>query len=291
MTAATGGLWQRLLRLDRRWIFGLVGLATALPLLFPVNLPVTPTPRVQAFYDAIEAVPEGSPVLLSLDYEPDIMAELQPMSIAVLRHCFRRNLKPVILTLYPAGPGLIERALVIAATAEGKTRDKDYVFLGYKSGSQSVILGIGENIRAMFPTDFWGTNLDRIPLMATLNSYADFPLVINLSGSAIADYYIRIAATRYHKKLLLGCTAVMATDYYPYLSSGQLSGLMGGMKGAAEYERLAGLFGDARRGMDAQSMVHVVIVILVLLGNVALLTTGGLRRGGPARPGGGVREP
>jgi hypothetical protein len=66
---------------------------------------------------------------------------------------------------------------------------------------------------------------------------------------------------------------------------------MGGMKGAAEYERLAGLFGDARRGMDAQSMVHVVIVILVLLGNVALLTTGGLRRGGPARPGGGVREP
>jgi TctA family transporter len=146
-----------------------------------------------------------------------------------------------------------------------------------------VILGLGESIRAMFPTDFYGTPLSSIPLMERLNSYADFPLVINLSGSAIADYYIRIAATRYHRTLILGCTAVMATDYYPYLSSGQLAGLAGGMKGAAEYERLAGIMGDARRGMDAQSMVHVLIVALVILGNVALLTTGALRSGGSAR--------
>jgi hypothetical protein len=286
MTTPRGGVWRFLLGLDRRWIFALVGLATALPLLFPVNLPVAATPRTRAFYAAIDAVPPGSPVLLSLDYEPDIMAELQPLSIAVLRHCFRRNLKPVILTLYPAGPGLIERALAVAADAEGKKRNEDYVFLGYKSGSQSVILGLGESIRSMFPEDFWGTPLDRIPLMRELNAYKDFPLVINLSGSAIADYYIRIAATRYHRPLVLGCTAVMATDYYPYLSSGQLQGLVGGMKGAAEYERLMGLVGDARRGMDAQSLVHVVIIVLVLLGNIALFNTGALRpgEGGGPRP-------
>jgi hypothetical protein len=44
------------------------------------------------------------------------------------------------------------------------------------------------------------------------------------------------------------------------------------------------LFGDARRGMDAQSMVHVIVALLVILGNVALLV---LRRGGgSAEPGG-----
>lgn len=283
--AKGGGLLERLLKLDRRWIFVLIGLATALPLLFPVNLPVAPTPRTKAFYDAIDALPAGSPVLLSLDFEPDIMAELQPMSIAVLRHCFRKNLKPVILTLYPAGPGLVERALAIASEAEGKRRNEDYVFLGYKSGSQTVILGLGESIRALFPEDFYGTKIDAIPLMKGLNSYRDFPLVVNVSGSAIADYYIRIAATRYHKKLVLACTAVMATDYYPYLSSGQLSGLSGGMKGSAEYERLLGLIGDARRGMDAQSLVHVLIVALVMLGNIALMTAG--RRAGGTGAGGG----
>jgi hypothetical protein len=266
--------------LDRRLIFVLIALATALPLLFPVNLPISASPRVRAAFETVDRQPPGTYVLMSLDYEPDIMAELQPMSIAVLRHCFRKGLKPVVLTLYPAGPGLIERALHIAAAAEGKRRNEDYVFLGYKSGSQSVILGLGESIRTMFPNDFWGTPLDRIPLMKGRNSYADFPLVINLAGSAIADYYIRIAATRYRRPMVLGSTAVMATDYYPYLSSRQILGLIGGMKGAAEYEQLMGIFGDARRGMDAQSLVHVAVVILVILGNLALFASGGLRPGG-----------
>lgn len=268
----------RLLKLDRRIIFVLIALATALPLLFPVNLPISVSPRVRAAFDTVDKQPAGSYVLMSLDYEPDIMAELQPMAISVLRHCFRKGLKPVVLTLYPAAPGLIERALNEAAEAEGKKRNVDYVFLGYKSGSQSVILGLGESIRTMFPTDFWGTPLDQIPMMRGHNSYADFPLVVNLSGSSIADYYIRIAATRYRRPMVLGATAVMTTDYYPYLSSGQILGLIGGMKGAAEYERLNDLFGNARRGMDAQSLVHVVIVVLVILGNLALAAAGKLGR-------------
>jgi hypothetical protein len=82
----------------------------------------------------------------------------------------------------------------------------------------------------------------------------------------------------------------MATDYYPYLSSRQLLGLIGGMKGAAEYEKRMDLFGDARRGMDAQSMVHVIVALLVILGNVALFTvqrSGGTGGGGAA--GGGFQ--
>lgn len=267
-----------LLHLDRRYIFILIALATAIPLLHPINLPVTVSPRVQAAFDTVDKQPAGSYVLMSLDYEPDIAAELQPMAIALLRHCFRKGLKPVVLTLYPAAPGLIERALDEAAGAEKKKRDVDFVFLGYKSGSQSVILGLGESIRTMFPTDFWGTPLDKLPMMRGHDSYADFPLVVNLSGSSIADYYIRIAATRYRRPMVLGATAVMTTDYYPYLSSGQILGLIGGMRGAAEYERLMDLFGTARRGMDAQSLVHLLVVLLVIVGNVILISTGGLRR-------------
>ena len=281
--ATTKTFWQRVLGIDRRWIFLLVALGVALPLLFPVNLPVAPSPRVKAFYDTIESAKPGSLVLISMDYEPDIMAELHPMSIAVLRHCFRRGLKPVIVTLYPAAPGLIERALDVAGTAEGKKRYDDYVFLGYKSGNQAVVLGLGENIKGLYPRDFYGRSTSDIPLMKSVNSYSDFALLINLSGSTVADYYIRIGASRYHRTMVLGSTAVMAADYYPYLSSGQIKGLIGGMKGAAEYERLVGFVGDARHGMDAQSLVHVIVVALVLLGNIALFATGTLgRRGGGA---------
>ncbi|HET9251954.1 MAG TPA: hypothetical protein VFP58_07555 [Candidatus Eisenbacteria bacterium] len=281
---------RRLLGVDRRIIFIFIGLGTAVPLLLPVNLPITVTPRVEAAYQTIDTLPEGSRVLISMDYEPDTMAELQPMSIAIMRHCFRKNLKVIGMTLYPAGPGLVEPAMRIAAEAEGKTRNVDYVFLGYKSGFQTVMIGLGESLRQQYPVDFYRTPLDSIPVLRGVDSYAQIDLVVNLTASSAADYWIQFAATRYRKKLVLGATAVMATDYYPYLSSRQLLGLVGGMKGAAEYEKRMDLFGDARRGMDAQSLVHVIIAILVILGNVALLA---MQRsgegGGPAGPLGGPR--
>jgi len=97
---------RKLLAIDRRIIFLLVAVGVVLPLLRALNLPVTVTPRVQAAFDAIDALPPGSKVLISMDYEPDIMAELMPMSIAVMRHCFRKHLHVIAMTLYPAGTGL-----------------------------------------------------------------------------------------------------------------------------------------------------------------------------------------
>ena len=275
---------RKLLAIDRRIIFLLVGAGAALPLLFPLNLPVAVTPRVRAAYDAIDALPPGSKVLLSMDYEPDIMAELFPMSVAVLRHCFRKHVQVIAMTLYPAGTGLGERAISTAAKAEGAVLNRDYAWLGYKSGFQVVMIGIGENLRGMYPVDFYGTPLDSIPVTRHVNSYAQLQMVINLSGSSAADYWIQFAQGRYHAPLVIGCTAVMATDYYPYLSSKQLLGLIGGMKGAAEYERLIDTFGDARRGMDAQSLVHLIVVGLVIVGNAALFISkrSGGDGGGPA---------
>ena len=275
---------RKLLAIDRRIIFLLVGAGAALPLLFPLNLPVAVTPRVRAAYDAIDALPPGSKVLLSMDYEPDIMAELFPMSVAVLRHCFRKHVQVIAMTLYPAVTGLGERAISTAAKAEGAVLNRDYAWLGYKSGFQVVMIGIGENLRGMYPVDFYGTPLDSIPVTRHVNSYAQLQMVINLSGSSAADYWIQFAQGRYHAPLVIGCTAVMATDYYPYLSSKQLLGLIGGMKGAAEYERLIDTFGDARRGMDAQSLVHLIVVGLVIVGNAALFISkrSGGDGGGPA---------
>src|SRR5262249_13981809 len=146
--------------IDRRIIFLLVAIGVVLPLLLPLNLPITVTPRVQAAFDAIDKLPPGSKVLISMDYEPDIMAELMPMSIAVLRHCCRKHLQVIAMPLYPAGTGLGERAINTAARAEGAVRNKDYAWLGYKSGFQVVMIGIGENLRGMYPVDFYGTSLD-----------------------------------------------------------------------------------------------------------------------------------
>ena len=48
----------------------------------------------------------------------------------------------------------------------------------------------------------------------------------------------------------------------------KMSGLLGGMKGAAEYELLIDTKGSATKGMDAQSSAHALIVLFVIIGNV-----------------------
>jgi hypothetical protein len=67
----------------------------------------------------------------------------------------------------------------------------------------------------------------------------------------------------------------VAPDYYPYLQTGQLVGQLGGMRGAAEYEQLvydAGYHpskGLANKAMNAISSTHVLIMLLIVVGNLA----------------------
>jgi hypothetical protein len=80
--------------------------------------------------------------------------------------------------------------------------------------------------------------------------------------------------------------------YYAFLNSGQLVGMLGGMKGAAEYEKLLRgshpemerFYGTTRaftatKGMDGQTVLHTIILLFILLGNSAFL----LSRKGAAR--------
>ncbi len=66
-----------------------------------------------------------------------------------------------------------------------------------------------------------------------------------------------------------GVTAVMAPKFYSYLQAKQMIGLLGGMKGAAEYEMLVSKPSMAVSGMNSQSLVHLLIIGFVVLGNVA----------------------
>ncbi|OQX91357.1 MAG: hypothetical protein B6D57_00095 [Candidatus Coatesbacteria bacterium 4484_99] len=262
-------LLDKFLKMDRRYIFFLVALGVIIPLIVPIGLPVDITKPVKDVYDAIDSLPEGSYVIISLDYDPATIPELDPMAYAILRHCFRKNLKVITMTLLPAGPGVAEMATKTCAKLENKKYGEDYVFLGYKVGVSAVILGIGEDIRIPFPQDYYGTSIDDLPMMKGYKNYDDTEIVITISGTNVPASWVAYAHQRYHVNVASGVTAVMAADFYPYLQTGQMVGLIGGLKGAAEYEKLVGVPGKAFVGMDAQSIIHSLIIILIIIGNIA----------------------
>lgn len=261
---------ERLMNLDRRTIFVFVFLGVLIPLLAEFTFPIKPTSTVRAVYREIErTADEGGTVLLAFDYGPGSEPELQPMALALLRHCFSRNVKIVAVCLWPDAPGLTQKALETAAAEFGKTSGVDYAFMGYKPGGASVVINMGQDLHSAFPRDFTGARTDSLAVTRNLRTLKDFGFVFDFAaGSTIDGIWIPYGQEKYKFPLGAGCTAVIAPDLFPYLQSKQLVGLIGGLAGAAEYEALVKRTGTATTGMRPQSVTHLVIILFIVLGNL-----------------------
>jgi hypothetical protein len=260
--------------LDRRWIFLAVGLLVIVPLQTGFHVaPVQPGSRAKGFYDAIERIPPGSTVLLAGDYDPGTIAENYPMHLAAARHLMAHNLKIIAVELYPGGPPLADRVLHLAGEEFKKRESYDYVNLGFKSGNEAVMSAMGSaGIPRTFPVDRRGIPVSQIPVMKGVDNFGQIALIVSISaGFPGTKEWVQQVVSRYHVPMVAGVTAVSAPEYYPYLQAGQLQGLLGGMAGAAEYEVLVNHPALATRGMDAQSLVHLFIAFMIILGNLAAL--------------------
>ncbi len=262
------GIVDRLRDIDRRIIFIFIVAAVVIPLLRPIGLPLKSSPPSRALYQQFESLPQGAVVLMAFDYDPATDVELGPMSLAILKHCFRKGHKVVGLALWPQGAGLARATFAEAAEGFNVKYGVDYVNLGFKAGGLVVIDSLGRSFSGSFPKDIDGRPVENLPLMKNINTYADIDFVMSMSaGDPGLPFWIMMAQGRYGKKVGGGCTAVSAPMLYPYYPN-QLVGLLGGMKGAAEYELLVSAKGAATKGMDAQSIAHAAIVLFVIIGNI-----------------------
>ncbi|MFQ6676127.1 MAG: hypothetical protein ACE5LH_07250, partial [Fidelibacterota bacterium] len=151
----------RLGRADRRVVFMLIAVVVLIPLLKPLGLPIRPTPTTQMVFDAIEALPEGSNVLVSFEYGPSTAPEIHPMAVAILRHLFRRHHRVYATCLWPDGQFMAKDALDQVAHREmGLTYGEDYVLLGFRPGNEAVVKGIVSNIRYLYTVDYRNTLID-----------------------------------------------------------------------------------------------------------------------------------
>lgn len=262
------GFWERMNDIDRRFIFLILFIVVAIPLLLKVGEPIPPTPPVQRAHDAVESLSAGDYLMISIDFDATSAPELMPMLRAVLRHAFSKNVKVIMLGHLAIGLPLGHMALEEIADECGKEYGIDYANLGYRPGYLAVMLAIGREIEDIYATDYRGAPMRELPMMADIHSYDDIELLFGFEHGAVIDYWVRYAQARFGQRMAFGTTAVMAPDAYPYLQSGQIEGLIGGLKGAAEYEHLIGRLGLGTRGMPAQSWAHVLVIVFILLGNL-----------------------
>lgn len=283
---------DRLLALDRRWIFLFVAVSLTIPFFLELSCKSYVSPEVKTLYAAIEELRPNSKVLVSFDYDPASAPELDPMADAFMKYAFHHRFKVVCMGLWPPAPPQITRCLnrVLAdpeIAALNLQYGVDYVNLGFQSGNEFAIQGMGASIHNVFPNDTRGTPTGEIPIMKDVTDFSNVDFVFNLSaGYPGTVEWVQVGVDRYRAKLGAGNTAVQAPLAYPYLGSGQLKGLLGGMKGGAEFEGLSGHIGKATKFMVSQTFAHLVVILFIVMGNIAYFAAK-RREGGPGSGGRG----
>ena len=259
--------------LDKYILWIVMVVMIAIPLLRPLGLPIVVDNMTREFYDDVDKLPTGAKVWVENAVIPNQMAEELPGITVVMTHLMKKNVRIVLVETRDATPITIFEQYVIPDLKNRHvltTYGVDWVQLPYVPGYETGLAALAANIRSTTPVDYYGTPLDKLSVMQGLNTVKDFDLVILFSETGGFYAYIRQIEAPYKVKfiaqqLTMDIPAIMA--YYP----GQVSALLKGLGGAAQYEKLLGYPARGIASTEGQSLSHVWIVLAVIAGNVYYL--------------------
>lgn len=259
---------NKLQRIDRRIIYGVTTLAVLIPILVPFAVPLIVTDTTQEVYDRLDGLEPGDVVMFSFDVSAGSAPETFPISEAIMRHLAKKDgVKVVCVSFaYPDGPEWADRALRILAE-EGKTYGVDYINLGFRAGSEAAVAYAAQDMHAAFPVDVNGDDIKQFPIMDYLKTAADIHTFFTFSSST-PDIYVRQLGLPYGVAVIPGVSFTITPVVLPLYDSGDLAGLLGGLRAAAEYELLTGVIGSGSGAMGALLLAHVTILVFLVIGNI-----------------------
>ncbi|MHB9134152.1 MAG: hypothetical protein ACYDBB_24035 [Armatimonadota bacterium] len=298
--------FQRLQSIDRRWVYLLLAATLVSTLLMNKTVDPIVLPSVQQLYTAVDQAKagddDGKIILVGMTFSAGTIGENGNQARALIRHLMLTHKRFAVMSISePQGATYAQRITEDIAKQYGYEYGKDWINFGYQIGTLAFFKA--------FPRDIPGTlhgvdatqgkPLDSFPIMHGIKTINDVALHVEITASSSMLDWLQIVQPTTKPRLKIGyaCTGVMATEAYPFLDSHQLIGMMPGLKGAADYEKLVDELEDremkagrvkeafnpelmksvpafhypARKLMFAQGAAHLLLIVLIILGNVGLL--------------------
>lgn len=264
--------FERFEDINPRIVYLLMALALVIPVLKPIGMPIVVDQSTRVIFDWIENSNPGDIVFFDSAYGGGSSSELSPQLAAWFYHCMKKDVKVINISQWSSGAMIASdlcKKVAEQAKADGYNAEYgvDWVFVGYKSM-------IWREMREDFwktcgNTDFWGNHFSTLPLMERVKKWdvetSKGFLGFDSGSPGVGTYLINWA----EHDIYVGAAAVQASGLQSVLRSGQIKGMMVGLSGAAQYEKLLERPGEATVLMDAQSLGHLIIIILIILGNVS----------------------
>jgi hypothetical protein len=259
-----------------RWIYLAVGLSVAVPFLVNIQLKMPISRAAQSTYESVENLSQEMTqsgkrrwVLIAADWAPATMAENNPQVLAFVHHLMSRSIPFAILGFDLQGPPLAEELSEKAAAVWDKTYGQDWCNWGYRLQIDTTLTALVTDFSSIVKEDYRGTAIKDLPVMEGFQGMQDIGLIAEFTGSSgYLDSWVQFVHAKLGTPIVHGCTGVMESTAYPLLDSGQLSGLLAGLSGAAQYEQLVQRPGTGSKGMAAQSMAQLLIIGLIVAANI-----------------------
>ncbi len=254
-----------------RWALTVVLLALIVVNLFNAN-PLVPLPSIlpeesKPIPGILDALPVDAPALLIFDYEPALAGEMEAAAAPILDLAVSlRHPRFTVLSTSPTGAALAERFLARYKYQRGR----DYLSLGYLPGESAGILAFAQNPKNTLPLSVEGAPAWDTPAAQGVNAFSDYAIVVLLTDRAenARAWVEQTAGHRSGRPFVVISSAQAAPMILPYLASGQVNGMVGGLRGGAAFAKEGDFNSDARRFWDAYNLAALVAAALIVIGGL-----------------------
>ncbi len=275
------GFFEFLNNLDRRWYYLFVAVIIAFPLIKPLGLPIAISTTTKQSFEVLNTVQPGDVVLMGFNYNVSSAPDVHPGAEAIFDLMMQKGVRVVAVAFTPQGDTIAEQ-VINDWEARGKVYGEDFINLGYVAGFEAAVAAVCSDPYSV-GRDYRGIPVTPdLPVMQGIKNAADFKLGIPVNtGNPGAEEWIRQVVEPYKLPMVTIHVTIGAPRVMPYVQSGQVDGLIIGLRGSAELEQLMRKPGLASGSMDCQSLGHFAILALMLLGNLAQIAQN--KKGGKAK--------
>lgn len=245
---STQSFGEKLQSLPKWNLYLVLIILTSAPLFAKISVPNKPREASIDFYGKLMSIPEGSRILIGSDWTNSTRGESKGSMKALLRILMRRKIKFAVYSTADTQSPQVARDTIREVNMERIARKEapykgfeDWVSLGYFPNTEGTDNSINNNILGAFagkkdsPENSGPKDVFDSPVFKGVKGVQDFQLVALITASST-----NTATLERIKKvpLLFMVTGVMVPENQNYYASGQIVGLVGGVKGVYDMEQL-----------------------------------------------------
>jgi len=271
-------IFKTMATIDRRVIYLLVLLLVLGPILSPIGLPIAVSESTLTYYSYLEDLNEDDVIWAAWETGFSAYNELKAGIISTYREVIKSGAKMVVafgttedIAIWNTVMGDPDQGVRGILTPDLEKYDykygEDYVVLGYVLVNEASTSALARDLQGVVVSDYKGRSLAGT-FYNNLKNAGDFTLIIDFSPGMQTEAMIRHWVLDYNVPMIEGAIGVNISSLIPYVNTGRLLAMLESTRGCAELEYLAGVPGPGATSMDAFTLVHYLVVLFIIIGNI-----------------------